>query len=282
MIRTKFLAMVTNTEEGLQVTCPDIENLYILVKDKSELESQCRRIFAEMSDTLVRELMVPRTEMVWIEGSKNLRQGLSLALRSGFTRIPVIGENLDSILGIAYVKDLARRTHEYRESELTELVKDHLRKATFVPETKTADDLLKEMQRDQIHLAIVVDEYGGTAGLITIGDILEEIVGEIADEYDDDVDELEWITATQARVSARLHIEDLADKLEIDLSEEEKEDVDTIGGFVAKSLGRVPIPGSTILLHDWQITAERPVGRRHRIATFLVEKSAANNAVKEV
>ena len=236
----------------------------------------------ELGDTLVRELMVPRTEMVWIEGSKNLRQGLSLALRSGFTRIPVIGENLDTILGIAYVKDLARRTHEYRESELTELVKDHLRKATFVPETKTAADLLKEMQRDQIHLAIVVDEYGGTAGLITIEDILEEIVGEIADEYDDDVDELEWLSPAQARVSARLHIEDLADKLEIELSEEEKEDVDTIGGFVAKTLGRVPIPGSTILLHNWQITAERPVGRRHRIATFLIEKSAANDAVKEV
>lgn len=236
----------------------------------------------ELGDTLVRELMVPRTEMVWIEGSKNLRQGLSLALRSGFTRIPVIGENLDSILGIAYVKDLAKRTHEYRDSELTELVRDHLRKATFVPETKTAADLLKEMQRDQIHLAIVVDEYGGTAGLITIEDILEEIVGEIADEYDDDVEELEWITPAQARVSARLHIEDLADKLEIELSEEELEDVDTIGGFVAKSLGRVPIPGSAILLHGWQITAERPVGRRHRIATFLIEKSAAGDAVKEV
>lgn len=236
----------------------------------------------ELGDTLVRELMVPRTEMVWIEGSKNLRQGLSLALRSGFTRIPVIGENLDSILGIAYVKDLAKRTHEYRDSELTELVRDHLRKATFVPETKTAADLLKEMQRDQIHLAIVIDEYGGTAGLITIEDILEEIVGEIADEYDDDVEELEWITPAQARVSARLHIEDLADKLEIELSEEELEDVDTIGGFVAKSLGRVPIPGSAILLHGWQITAERPVGRRHRIATFLIEKSAAGDAVKEV
>lgn len=236
----------------------------------------------ELGDTLVRELMVPRTEMVWIEGSKNLRQGLSLALRSGFTRIPVIGENLDSILGIAYVKDLARRTHEYRESELTELVKDHLRKATFVPETKTAADLLKEMQRDQIHLAIVVDEYGGTAGLITIEDILEEIVGEIADEYDDDVEELEWISTSQARVSARLHIEDLADHLEVQLTEDEKEDVDTIGGLVAKSLGRVPIPGSTILFHGWQITAERPVGRRHRIATFLVEKRAASDTVREV
>lgn len=236
----------------------------------------------ELGDTLVRELMVPRTEMVWIEGSKNLRQGLSLALRSGFTRIPVIGENLDTILGIAYVKDLAKRTHEYRESELTELVKDHLRQATFIPETKTASELLKEMQRDQIHLAIVVDEYGGTAGLITIEDILEEIVGEIADEYDDDVDEIEWISDNQARVSARLHLEDLADNLELDLSKEELEDVDTVGGYMAKVLGRVPIPGSTINLHGWQVTAERPVGRRHRIATFLLEKAAAEVKVEEV
>lgn len=228
----------------------------------------------ELGDTLVRELMVPRTEMVWIEGNKNLRQGLSLALRSGFTRIPVIGENLDSILGIAYVKDLAKRTHEYRESEQTELVKDHLRKAAFIPETKTASELLKEMQRDQIHLAIVVDEYGGTAGLITIEDILEEIVGEIADEYDDDVEEIEWISDAQARVSARLHLEDLADNLEIELTEEEMEDVDTVGGYMAKVLGRVPIPGSSINLHGWQITAERPVGRRHRIATFVLDKKA--------
>lgn len=227
----------------------------------------------ELGDTLVRELMVPRTEMVWIEGSKNLRQGLSLALRSGFTRIPVVGENLDNIIGIAYVKDLAKRTHEYRESEQNELVSDHLRPATFIPETKTAAELLKEMQRDQIHLAIVVDEYGGTAGLITIEDILEEIVGEIADEYDDDLDEIEWIDeGKKARVSARLHIEDLADHLEVELDESEREDVDTVGGFMAKVLGRVPIPGSEIELHGWRITAERPVGRRHRIGTVLVER----------
>ncbi|MBU3692037.1 MAG: HlyC/CorC family transporter [Candidatus Nanopelagicaceae bacterium] len=234
----------------------------------------------ELGDTLVRELMVPRTEMVWIEGNKNLRQGLSLALRSGFTRIPVIGENLDTILGIAYVKDLAKRTHEYRESEQTELVKEHLRKASFVPETKTASELLKEMQRDQIHLAIVVDEYGGTAGLITIEDILEEIVGEIADEYDDDVEEIEWISEKQARVSARLHLEDLADNLQLELSEEELQDVDTVGGYVAKVLGRVPIPGSAVKLHGWAITAERPVGRRHRIATFVLENQNDDLATK--
>ena len=236
----------------------------------------------ELGDTLVRELMVPRTEMVWIEGSKNLRQGLSLALRSGFTRIPVIGENLDDVIGIAYVKDLARRTHEYRESEQSELVSEHLRPATFVPETKTASELLKEMQRNQIHLAIVVDEYGGTAGLITIEDILEEIVGEIADEYDDDLEELEWLDENRARVASRLHIEDLADHLSFELDEEERGDVDTIGGYVAKSLGRVPIPGSAITLHGWTITAERPVGRRHRIGTFLVERAKPDVKVEEV
>jgi CBS domain containing-hemolysin-like protein len=229
----------------------------------------------ELGDTLVRELMVPRTEMVWIEGSKNLRQGLSLALRSGFTRIPVIGENLDTIIGIAYVKDLARRTHEYRESEQTELVSDHIRPATFIPETKTAAELLKEMQRDQIHLAIVVDEYGGTAGLITIEDLIEEIVGEIADEYDDEVEEIEWLEeGTKARVSARLHIEDLADHLDVEISQEDFEDVDTVGGYMAKSLGRVPIPGSEIELQGWKITAERPIGRRHRIGTVLVERGS--------
>lgn len=229
----------------------------------------------ELGDTLVRELMVPRTEMVWIEGSKNLRQGLSLALRSGFTRIPVIGENLDSIIGIAYVKDLAKRTHEYRESEQTELVSNHVRPATFIPETKTAAELLKEMQRDQIHLAIVVDEYGGTAGLITIEDLLEEIVGEIADEYDDDLEEIEWLEeGSKARVSARLHLEDLADHLEIEIEKEDLEDVDTVGGYMAKLLGRVPIPGSEIELQGWKITAERPVGRRHRIGTVLVERGS--------
>ncbi len=235
----------------------------------------------ELGDTLVRELMVPRTEMVWIERSKSLRQALSLALRSGFSRIPVIDENLDTIVGIAYVKDLALRSHEYHEAEQSEKVDEHLRSATFVPETKTASELLKEMQRDQIHLAIVVDEYGGTAGLITIEDILEEIVGEIADEHDDDLDEFEWIDADQGRASARLHLEDLAEYLKIELSEEEQEDVDTIGGYMAKILGRVPIPGSTLTLHGWQITAERIVGRRHRIGTILVERNNSEATTKQ-
>lgn len=227
----------------------------------------------DLGETLVRELMVPRTEMVWIEADKTIRQGLSLALRSGFTRIPVISENLDNVVGIAYVKDLAKRVHDNPNSEQSEKVESHLRKASFVPEIQTADDLLKQMQRDQIHMAIVVDEYGGTAGIITIEDILEEIVGEISDEYDDDeTEEVEWLDANKARISARLHVEDFSEKFETTFTEAEIEDIDSIGGLIAKHLGRVPIPGSTITVPGWKLTAERPTGRRHRIATVLVER----------
>ena len=229
----------------------------------------------DLGETLVRELMVPRTEMVWIEADKTVRQGLSLALRSGFTRIPVIADNLDNVVGIAYVKDLAKRVHDNPNSELSEKVEEHLRKATFVPEIQTADDLLKQMQRDQIHMAIVVDEYGGTAGIITIEDILEEIVGEISDEYDDnETEEIEWLDENKARISARLHVEDFAEQFETKFTEDEVEDVDSIGGLIAKHLGRVPITGSTIIVPGWKLTAERPSGRRHRIATVLAERIA--------
>lgn len=236
----------------------------------------------DLGETMVRELMIPRTEMVWIESGKNLRQGLSLALRSGFTRIPVIADNLDNVVGIAYVKDLAKRVHENHDAEQSENIEEHLRKATFVPETKTADELLKQMQRDQIHMAIVVDEYGGTAGLITIEDILEEIVGDIADEYDDDeTEEIEWLSQDEARISARLHVEDFAEKFKTDLTPDDIDDVDTIGGLIAKHLGRVPIPGSTIIVPGWKLTAERPIGRRHRIATVLVEKIAETSQITD-
>jgi len=233
----------------------------------------------DLGDTLVRELMVPRTDMVWIEGDKTVRQGLSLALRSGFTRIPVITENLDNVIGIAYVKDLARRVHEHQQSEQTESVETHSRPATFVPETKTAAELLKEMQRDQIHMAIVIDEYGGTAGLITIEDILEEIVGEIADEYDLEASEIEWLNPDTARLSARLHVDDFEDACKVSLTEEQKEDVDSLGGFMAKVLGGVPIAGSTITIDGWKLTAERPVGRRHRIAFVLATRSEEADSI---
>ena len=226
----------------------------------------------ELGDTLVRELMVPRTEMVWIEKDKSLRQGLSLALRSGFSRIPVVGTGPDNIIGIVYVKDLAKRALDHHEAEQSENIEQHMRPATFVPEIKMADELLKEMQRNQIHLAVVVDEYGGTAGIITIEDIIEEIVGEIEDEFDDGEDHFTWLSSNMARANASLHIEDLADELKIEINESDFEGIDTIGGLMAQKLGRVPIAGSTISLNGWSITSERPIGRRRRISSVLIER----------
>ncbi len=147
----------------------------------------------ELGDTIVREVMVPRTDMIFVESTKSLRQALSLALRSGFSRVPVVGENLDDVIGIAYLKDIVTTTYDDANGLATAPVSSVMRPATFVPDSKPVDDLLREMQARRIHVAIVIDEYGGTAGLATIEDILEEIVGEIADEYDQERPPVEWL-----------------------------------------------------------------------------------------
>jgi CBS domain containing-hemolysin-like protein len=252
-----------------------IHALHDLAQKRGLIESDLSHLADndfELGDTLVRELMVPRTEMVWVERDKTLRQGLSLALRSGYSRIPVAGDDLDNIIGIAYVKDLAKRALDHHEAETSEKVEQHMRPPVFVPENKEAADLLRDMQRNQIHLAIVVDEYGGTAGIITIEDIIEEIVGEIADEYDDGVESFSWLSETKARAKASLHIEDLAEELKIVIKEEDYEGIDTIGGLMAQILGRVPIAGSTVTIEGWSITSERPVGRRRRISSVIIER----------
>lgn len=263
-----FAAGLFTNENELRDLMDHAHNRGLVESDEHEM---IHNVF-ELGDTLVRELMVPRTDMVWIESDKTLRQGLSLALRSGYSRIPVVGTGIDNIIGIAYVKDLARRALDHHEAETTEKVEQHIRPAVFVPENKEAAELLKEMQRDQIHLAIVVDEYGGTAGIITIEDIIEEIVGEIADEYDDGVEAFIWISEKKARAKATMHVEDLADALGIEIDREEYEDVDTIGGYMAEKLGRVPIAGSTIDLQGWSVTSERPIGRRRRISSVIIER----------
>jgi CBS domain containing-hemolysin-like protein len=225
----------------------------------------------ELGDTIVREVMVPRTEMVFVERGKTLRQALSLALRSGFSRIPVVGENEDDIVGIAYLKDIVTRSYEHREGESVEKVESIMRPATFVPESKPVDALLREMQARQIHVAIVIDEYGGTAGLATIEDILEEIVGEIADEYDKEQPPVEWLGEGRARVTARLPVEELAELFGVHI---EAEDVETVGGLLAQRLGRVPIAGSVATVAGLRLTAESLAGRRNRIAAVTVERIA--------
>jgi len=225
----------------------------------------------ELGDTIVREVMVPRTDMVFVERGKTLRQALSLALRSGFSRVPVTGENEDDIIGIAYLKDIVTRIYEHREGESVEKIESIMRPATFVPESKPIDALLREMQARQIHVAIVIDEYGGTAGLVTIEDILEEIVGEIADEYDKEQPPVEWLGEGRARVTARLPVEELEELFGVRI---EAEDVETVGGLLAQRLGRVPIAGSVATVAGLRLTAESLAGRRNRIGTVTVERAA--------
>ena len=223
----------------------------------------------ELGDTIAREVMVPRTDVVFIERHKTLRQAISLALRSGFSRIPVVGEGSDDVLGVTYLKDIIRRTYEYRDAESTEKVESVMRPAVFVPESKPVDELLREMQAQQTHIAIVVDEYGGTAGLVTIEDVIEEIVGEITDEYDVERPLIEDLPDGVLRVSARLHIDELAERMDVDLDDD---DVDTVGGLLAKHLGRVPIPGAQVFVSGLELTAEGTQGRRNRLGTVVVRR----------
>jgi CBS domain containing-hemolysin-like protein len=254
----------------------ELRALVDLAEKQSLIEDEERRMVHsvfELGDTLVREVMVPRTDLVVIERFKTVRQALTLALRSGFSRIPVTGDSEDDIVGIVYLKDLARRTHISREAE-GELVSTVMRPAVFVPDTKNAGDLLREMQKERNHVAVVIDEYGGTAGIVTIEDILEEIVGEITDEYDRELPPVQDLGDGRHRVTARLGIGDLGELY--GLEEYDDEDVETVGGLLAKALGRVPIAGasSVVALPDGRklrLTAEAAAGRRNKIATVLVE-----------
>ncbi|MFD0853251.1 hemolysin family protein, partial [Actinomadura adrarensis] len=214
--------------EGPFASEAELRDLVDLAEQRSLIEPDEREMIHsvfELGDTLVREVMVPRTDIVFIEREKTLRQALKLALRSGFSRIPVVGENEDDVVGIAYLKDVVRRSDEHREGESVETVESVMRPATYVPDSKPIDELLREMQARQIHVAIVIDEYGGTAGLVTIEDILEEIVGEIADEYDVEAPRVEWLDDATARVTARLPVEDVAELFGVEIEVEEVETV---------------------------------------------------------
>jgi CBS domain containing-hemolysin-like protein len=240
----------------------------------------------ELGDTLVREVMVPRPDVVWVERDVPVDKVLRLALRSGYSRLPVLGENIDDVIGVAYLKDLVRAQADDPEAVLTAV----MRPAVYVPDSKRIDELLKEMQRTRNHMAIVVDEYGGTAGVVTIEDILEEIVGEITDEYDPDaVPDVQRLDDGRVRVATRLPVEDLegldelfptapggyddtegpVDALRAVLAEA---DVDTVGGLLAQQLGRVPLPGAEVDVAGLHLLAEggKDARGRVRITTVLI------------
>lgn len=226
----------------------------------------------ELDETNAREVMVPRPEIVWIEADKSATQALSLAVRSGHSRIPVIGENPDDMLGLVYLKDIVERMLPHGTLQTGLSVAEVMREPWFVPDSKRLDDLLEEMQTHHNHMALLVDEYGGIAGLVTIEDVLEEIVGEIADEYDtDEVPPVEEVGDGIYRVSSRLPAEDLGELYGMELGDD---DVETVGGLMAWKLGRVPLPGSRVKTAGLLLTAEGGPNRvgRQRITTVLVER----------
>ncbi len=217
----------------------------------------------EFGDMIVREVMVPRPDMVTLPIDATVRDALVLVIENGFSRIPVYEGNLDSISGILYAKDLLLNL---KEGKLDQEIRGLIREAYFIPETKRLGDLLRELQKRKVHMAIVVDEYGTVTGLVTIEDLLEEIVGEIFDEYDREVKLIEEIYPGKYTLDARLSIDDLNELMNTDIP---SEDFDTVGGLVLKILGEVPKPGASFVLNGLVFTVEKV--RNNRISKVTVE-----------
>jgi len=257
-----------SSEEQLLSMVDEATELEVLEEDDREL---IHSIF-EFNDTVAREIMIPRTDMVTIEHDATIGTAMGLFLRTGVSRVPVIGENIDQVLGVLYLRDVARLHYE-RPTGAEDITASELaRPASFAPESQKADSLLRQMQLESNHLAMVVDEYGGIAGLVTLEDIIEELVGDISDEYDHDVPEFEDLGDGTYRVSARLPVDELGDLFGIELDDD---DVDSVGGLLTKTLGRLPVAGSVAEISGLILRAERTEGRRRRLSTVLVERDQA-------
>ncbi|MFD4267027.1 hemolysin family protein [Rhodococcus sp. NPDC058481] len=259
----------------------ELRELVDMAQERGVVADEERRMIQsvfELGDTPAREVMVPRTEMVWIEATKSAGQATSLAVRSGHSRIPVIGENVDDVLGVVYLKDLVQKTYHDVDGGRGVTVAEVMRPPVFVPDSKPLDSLLAEMQRDRNHMALLVDEYGGIAGLVTIEDVIEEIVGEIADEYDvGEIAPVEVLGDGRYRLSARLPIEDLAELFDVEIDNDE---VETVGGLLGYGLGRVPLPGSEVAAAGLRLRAEggSDVRGRVRISTVLAWRTPEPDA----
>ncbi|MFN2557248.1 MAG: hemolysin family protein [Nitriliruptorales bacterium] len=241
----------------------DVEEVELEEDERAMIHS----IF-ELGDTVCREIMVPRLDMVMVDADADFEQVLDTTITSGYSRLPVWRDSRDNVIGVVYAKDLLERL--YQRSDQSGAARaaqdgdwtDLLRVPTFVPESKLADELLRDLQQQKVHLAIVVDEHGAVVGLVTIEDILEEIVGEIVDEFDHEEPPVMRLGAGALRVSARLTVHDLNELLDTDLPEEEG--WDTVGGLLIGLLGRVPQPGEEVRVDAVTLVAERVQGRRVR------------------
>jgi putative hemolysin len=238
-------------EELLAVAELGVEEGVIEEHERALIES-----IIEFGDTVVREVMVPRPDMVAVGQDFRVADVMEVVLLNGYSRLPVVGDSIDDVVGITYAKDLMRAE---RDGEEDQPVARLVRPARYVPETKQVPDMLREMQRDKFHMAIVVDEYGGTAGLVTLEDIIEELVGEIVDEFDVEDPLVEPLAGGGVRVDARTALDEVNELLHAELPEG---DWDTIGGLLYHHLGHVPVEGESFVVDGWQLTAQRIQGRR--------------------
>jgi len=242
---------VVSEEELLALADVAVQEEVIEVEERALIES-----IIEFGDTVVREVMVPRPDMITVGSDATVAEVMEIVIANGYSRIPATGEGIDDIVGIAYAKDLMRWMRDRREDGP---VRPLLRAAVFVPETKKVAQLMREMQGRKYHMAIVVDEYGGTAGLVTLEDLIEELVGEIVDEFDVEDPLVEPLPGGDVRVNARMPIHELEELLHLDLPEG---DWDTVGGLVFSLLGHVPHEGEVAVLDGHRFRAERVQGRR--------------------
>lgn len=222
----------------------------------------------EWGDTVAREVMVPRTDMVTIEAESTLDAATKVFLDSGYSRVPVIGDDVDEVIGVLNLRDVSRRSFENPTEFATLTAKDLSRPAMFVPESKKADDTLKQMQAQHTHLALVVDEHGGIAGLVTLEDLIEELVGDIADEHDRGAPEIETLSEQRFRVATRLPLDELGELFGLELDDD---DVDSVGGLLAKELGRLPEVGDRVTVSGLIIEADRSGSHRKRVTRAIVE-----------
>ena len=244
---------------GPFVTEDEIKHLVDVAEEEEEIEEDERELIHsifEFGDTVVREVMVPRPDMITLPSDATLDLALEVIANAGFSRIPLYEGDNDNITGVLYAKDVLKRVHESQGAQKVEAL---ARRPTFVPEQKKVAELLREMQTQRVHMAIVVDEYGGTAGLVTIEDLLEEIVGEIVDEYDKEEPLVEPIDDETIRVDAKMPIDEVNELLGVDLPHEEW---DTVGGLVFGLVGRVPSAGEIVKFDSLEFRTERVTGRR--------------------
>jgi CBS domain containing-hemolysin-like protein len=259
---------VSGSEEGF-VTEEEFREFVDRASDSDmieDTEAEFIQSVFDLGETMVRAVMVPRTDIRSIEQGASLEDAMDVFLESGYSRVPVISGDTDHILGILYLKDLVATMHRLGAADPRPLVESLARSVRYVPESKPVDDLLKELQGESTHVAIVVDEYGGTAGLVTLEDLIEEIVGEISDEYDSVSPDVQGLGHGRFRIRARMGVDDFGELFGKELDDDE---VDTVGGLLAKQLGRIPSLGSTVVVSGIRLVAERMEPARNRVSHVI-------------